>query len=139
VETKTREAPWPGIALACVAGVALAAWLSSGAGQAEGASTTAVASTITPTSGATGLYPGATTTATVTANNPNAYPVVVTSITAGTSDKTTGNCPAGSVTTDPLTNPAGRIDPGGTRTYTLTARMINSPDDSARARTSSCR
>jgi hypothetical protein len=57
------------------------AWLSSGAGQAEGASTTAVASTITPTSGAT------------------------------------GNCPAGSVSTDPLADPGGRIDPGGTRTY----------------------
>ena len=90
-----------GIALACVAGVALAAWLSSGAGTAEGTSTTAVNSTISP----------------------------------GTSDATAGNCPAGTVTTGGLSNPPGRIEPGGTRTYTLPAKMINDPSNSCQGKT----
>jgi flagellar basal body-associated protein FliL len=45
VETTTKRrlgAVLGGIVLACVAGVALAAWLSSGSGTAEGTSTTAV-------------------------------------------------------------------------------------------------
>ncbi|WP_433027606.1 hypothetical protein [Actinomycetospora sp. CA-053990] len=124
-----------GIALACVAGVALAAWLSSGAGTAEGTSTTAVNSTISPSGGGAGLYPGATVDTTVTVNNPNQYPVVVASISPGTSDATAGNCPAGTVTTGGLTNPPGRIDPGGTRTYTLPAKMINDPSNSCQGKT----
>lgn len=138
METKNKRrlgAVLGGIALACVAGVALAAWLSSGAGTAEGASTTAVNSTITPTDRATGLYPGATTTATVTVNNPNDYPVTVASISPGSSNATPGNCPAGSVTTAGLTNPAGVIDPRGTRTYTLTAKMIADPSNNCQNQT----
>lgn len=132
METKTKRrlgAIGGGIALACVAGIALAAYLSTGAGTAEGSSTTAVNSTITPENGATGLYPGATTTTTVTVNNPNQYPVVVASISPGTSNATAGNCPAGTVTTAGLTNPAGTIPPGGTGSYTLTAKMIGNPDN----------
>ncbi|MHC1561387.1 hypothetical protein ACR9E3_20685 [Actinomycetospora sp. C-140] len=133
METTTKRrlgAIGGGIALACVAGVALAAWLSSGAGTAEGSSTTAINSTITPQNGATGLYPGATVNATVTVNNPNAYPVVVASISPGSSDATAGNCPAGTVTTAGLTNPPGTIAPGGTQTYTLQAKMAADPANS---------
>jgi hypothetical protein len=132
VETKTKRrlgAVGGGIALACVAGIALAAYLSTGAGTAEGSSTTAVNSTITPENGAAGLYPGATTTTTVTVNNPNPYPVVVASISPGSSNATTGSCPAGTVTTGGLTNPAGTIAPNGTGSYTLTAKMIGNPDN----------
>lgn len=124
-----------GIALACVAGVAFAAFLSSGSGTATGESTTAVSSTITPSGGGTGLYPGATTTTTVTVNNPNQYPVQVASISAGSSQTTSGNCPAGSVTTAGLSNPPGVIAPGDTRTYTLTAKMIANPDNSCQGQT----
>ena len=138
METTTRRrlgAVLGGILLACVAGVALAAWLLSGSGTAEGASTTAVNSTITPTDRATGLYPGATTTATVTVNNPNDYPVTVASISPGSSDATSGNCPAGSVATGGLTNPAGVIDPVATRTYQLTAKMIADPSNTCQDQT----
>lgn len=124
-----------GIALACVAGLALAAFLSSGSGTATGDSTVALESTIAPESGASGLYPGATTTAAVTVNNPNDYPVKVASISAGSSSATTGSCPAGSVTTDALTNPQGTIAPGGTATYTLTAKMIANPDNACQGQT----
>jgi hypothetical protein len=127
--TRRLGAVAAGLALACVAGVALAAWLSSGAGTAEGSSTTAVNSTITPQNGASGLYPGATTTTTVTVNNPNSYPVVVASISPGSSNATSGNCPAGTVSTAGLTNPAGTIAPGASGTYTLTAKMIANPDN----------
>jgi hypothetical protein len=138
VETTTKRrlgAIAGGIALACVAGVALAAWLSSGAGTAEGTSTTAVNSTIDPSGGGAGLYPGATVDTTVTVNNPNPYPVVVASISPGTSDATAGNCPAGTVTTGGLTNPAGTIAPGATRTYTLPAKMINDPSNACQGKT----
>lgn len=138
METTTKRrlgAVVGGIALAGVAGIALAAFLSSGTGSVEAASTTAVASTISPTTAAGGLYPGATTTGTVTVNNPNAYPVIVTSITGGTSNATTGNCPAGTVTSDALTNPSGTIAPGATRTYTLTARMIADPANTCQGQT----
>lgn len=138
METKNKRrlgAVLGGIVLACVAGIALAAFLSSGAGTAEGTSTTAVNSTIAPTDRATGLYPGATTTATVTVDNPNQYPVTVASISPGSSNATSGNCPAGTVTTDGLTNPTGVIDAGGTRTYTLAARMIADPSNACQNQT----
>ncbi|MEJ2889731.1 hypothetical protein [Actinomycetospora aeridis] len=138
METKNKRrlgAVAGGIALACVAGVALAAWLSSGAGTAEGSSTQAVNSTITPATGAAGLYPGATTTATVTINNPNAYPVIVASVSPGSSNATAGSCPAGTVTTAGLTNPSGTIAPGATGTYTLTAKMIGNPDNACQNQT----
>jgi hypothetical protein len=116
VETTTKRrlgAIAGGIALACVAGVALAAWLSSGAGTAEGTSTTAVNSTIDPSGGGAGLYPGATVDTTVTVDNPNPYPVVVASISPGTSDAT----------------------PGATRTYTLPAKMIDDPSNTCQGKT----
>ena len=81
------------------------------------------------------LYPGATATATVTVDNPNDYPVTVASISPGSSNATSGNCPAGSVTTAGLTNPAGVIEPRGTRTYTLTARMIPDPSNTCQNQT----
>lgn len=138
METKTKRrlgAVVGGIALACVAGVALAAWLSSGAGTAEGTSTQAVSSTITPQDRAAGLYPGATTTATVRVDNPNPYPVIVTAISPGSSNATGDGCPAGTVTTGGLTSPTGTIPPGGTGTYTLQAKMIADPANSCQDQT----
>jgi hypothetical protein len=79
--------------------------------------------------------PRATTTATVTVDNQKDQPVTVASISPGSSNATPGNCPAGSVTTAGLTNPAGVIDPRGTRTYTLTAKMIADPSNSCQNQT----
>lgn len=116
------------------AGVAFAAYLSTGTGSGETTSTVAVNSTIKSNSRGTALYPGATTPYTVTINNPNPYPVKVVSITASSS-AAAGTCPAGTVTSPGLTNPPGTIAPNGTADYTLTATMINDPDNSCQGKT----
>src|SRR5207248_8885440 len=59
-----------------VAGVAYAAWTSTGAGSGSVTAKTAVDSVIQPNSG-TGLYPGSDTTFTVTIDNKNDYVVKV--------------------------------------------------------------
>ncbi|MEJ2869031.1 hypothetical protein WCD74_14755 [Actinomycetospora sp. OC33-EN08] len=112
------------------AGVAFAAYLSTGTGTGAAASSVAVNSTITPNTPGAQLFPGSTSTYTVTINNPNPYPVKVTSISASTSDKTSGNCPAGTVTSPAVTNPTGTIAANGTGSYSLTATMIANPDNS---------
>jgi hypothetical protein len=116
------------------AGVAFAAYLSTGTGTGETTSSVAVNSTISSSSRGTALYPGASTPYTVTINNPNPYPVKVVSITASTSDAA-GTCPAGTVTSPGLTNPPGTIAANGTADYTLTATMIKDPDNSCQGKT----
>lgn len=125
-----------GLAAATTIGVAFAAWTSTGSGTGSAASTTSANSTIAPVTlvAADLLYPGATKSTQVTVSNPNAYPVVVTGISAGSSDAVNG-CAAGSVITDAVSNPAGTIAPGGTGTYTLTLRMTNNPSDACKSQT----
>jgi hypothetical protein len=103
-------------------GVAYAAWSSTGAGNGSVGSTASVNSTISPVSGADGLFPGKTVSFSVTINNPNGYPVKVTSITAGSS-ALVGACAAGSVTSAAVSNPAGTIATGESGTYVLQATM----------------
>lgn len=103
------------------AGVAFEAYLTTGEGSGSTTSSVAVNSTIKSNSQGTALYPGATTPYTVTINNPNPYPVKVTSITASTSTAA-GTCPAGTVSSPGATNPPGTIAPNGTADYTLTRR-----------------
>jgi hypothetical protein len=113
------------------AGVAFAAYLSSGSGTGQTASSVAVSSTITPSTPGAQLYPGSTSTYTVTINNPNPYPVKVVSISASSSQATGGgSCAAGTVTSPAVTNPAGTIAPNGSGSYSLTATMANDPDNS---------
>lgn len=116
-------------------GIAYAAWTSSGSGSGSVQSSTAVNSTISPANSGTALYPGASTTFTVTVNNPNSYPVTVDSISAGSSTVVNTNCVAGSVTSDALTPGSNTIPGGGSATYTLTAHMIANADDSCQAQT----
>lgn len=115
------------------AGGAWAAWSSTGAGSGSATSTTSAPSTITPDTAAAGLYPGATSSLKVTFNNPNSYPVTVTSIAAGSSDLTSGNCAAGTVTTEAVTNPSGTIGVGATGTYTLVTHFATNPDDNCKS------
>lgn len=117
-------------------GVAFAAWTSNGSGTGSAASTTSVDSTIAPVQlvAADLLYPGATKSTKVTVSNPNAYPVVVTGISAGSSNAVNG-CAAGSVITDAVSNPAGTIAPGGSGEYTLTLRMTDDPSDACKSQT----
>lgn len=85
-------------------GTAYAAWAVSGTGNATTTSATISSLVVTP-SFTGSLYPGASLPLTVTVKNPNAFPVVVTSIGLGT--VTSGdpvNCPASNVTV--LTTPS---------------------------------
>ncbi|MFI5564274.1 hypothetical protein ACIA2T_33705 [Amycolatopsis japonica] len=118
--------------LVVTAGVAYAAWTSSGSGSGSVTSTTSVNSTISPATPGEALYPGATTTFTVRVDNPNDYPIVVNSISAGSSDLA-GSCAAGTVTSDALTTPpATVIAPKTTGAYTLTAHMAADASDACK-------
>ncbi|MGH9008613.1 MAG: hypothetical protein ACRDYF_02065 [Acidimicrobiia bacterium] len=88
------------LGLAGAAGVAYAAWTSDAEGSATAQSTTSIDSTITPEDSTADLYPGATMSVTVTIDNPNDYPVVVNSISAGSSGVVNTNCVAATVTSD---------------------------------------
>ncbi|GAA4836345.1 LEA type 2 family protein [Actinomycetospora corticicola] len=116
------------------AGVAFAAYLSTGEGSGATTSSVAVNSTIASASKGTPLYPGSSTPYTVTINNPNPYPVKVVGIGASTSDKV-GTCPAGTVTSPAVANPTGTIAPGASGTYTLTATMVADPDNTCQGQT----
>lgn len=118
-----------------VAGVAYAAWTSTGAGSGSVTSTTSVNSTIGSDTTGTPLYPGAAKTFTVTINNPNAYPVVVNSISAGSSTATAGGCAAGTVTSAAVNNPGSTIAAGGNAVYTLTATMSGTATDACQGAT----
>jgi|tagenome__1003787_1003787.scaffolds.fasta_scaffold19961980_1 hypothetical protein len=112
------------------AGVAFAAYLSSGSGTGATTSSVAVSSTISANSQGAQLYPGSTSTYTVTINNPNPYPVKVVSISASSSLATSGGCPAGTVTSPAVANPTGTIAPNGSGSYSLSATMAADPDNS---------
>ncbi|NBH03831.1 LEA type 2 family protein [Amycolatopsis sp. SID8362] len=117
-----------------VAGVAYAAWTSTGAGTGSVTSKTDVASVISSSGTGTALYPGGSTTFTVKVTNPNDYPVVVNSISAGSSNEVNG-CAAATVTSAAVTNPAGTIAAGGEGTYTLTATMNGNASDACKSQT----
>ena len=119
------------------AGLAFAAYLSSGAGYGETQSTVAVSSVISPKTPGSQLYPGGTTSYTVNVTNPNAYPVKVTSLSASSSDATgtSNTCPAGTVTVPAVTNPTGTIPAGGTGVYTLAATMVADPNNACQGAT----
>ena len=131
------------------AGIAAAAWQSSGSGSASVQATTAQNSTITAVS-AVALFPGASKTALVSINNPNPYPIVVTSVSAGTSSAQTsglGTCPANSVTSDALTPVSGAtgvlqsdgatltIPAAGAATYQLVTHMVSNADNACQGLT----
>ena len=123
--TRKRLAVLGGVLLVLAgAGVAFAAYLSSGTGSGQTRSSVAVNSTISSTTPGAQLYPGSTSTYTVAINNPNPYPVKVVSISASTSDKV-GSCPAATVTSPAVANPAGTIAPNGTANYPLTANLAS--------------
>lgn len=112
------------------AGIAFAAYLSSATGSGTTTSSVAVNSVISSASQGTGLYPGSSTAYTVTITNPNPYPVKVTSIAASSSNAAaSGSCPAGTVTSAAVANPAGTIAANSSGVYSLTATMIADPNN----------
>lgn len=117
-----------------VATVAFAAWTSSGEGTGQAMSTSSIDSTISPDDPGEALFPGATSSFTVEVDNPNDYPVVVTGISAGSSDAVNG-CAAGTVTSDAVTDPAGIIAAGDSGTYTLVSHMAGGATDDCQGQT----
>lgn len=134
------------IALAIgITGTAFAAWSSTGEGTGEAQSTTAEDSAIAANTFGADLYPGAVESVTVDIDNPNGYPVIVTSITAGSSKALTEPaCAAGTVTSDARALDASglvqadgttkTIPAGETGEYTLVTRMIANPADDCQGR-----
>lgn len=124
------------LSVALVGGsIAWAAWSSSASGTGTANSTTSVNSTITPNGTGNVLYPGAVASYDVTVNNPNQYPVKVTSISAGSSNEV-GGCTAGTVTSDAVASaPDSVIAAGATGVYTLTVRMNADAADACKAQT----
>lgn len=126
-------------------GVAFAAWTSSGSGTGSAQSTTSIDSVIAPGTSAADLYPGATGSVTVTVSNPNPYPIVVNSISAGSSALVNTTCVAGTVTTDARPNDAAglsqtggsvkTIAASGSGTYTLVTHMTTTALDSCKSQT----
>jgi hypothetical protein len=124
--------------------VAFAAWTSNGTGSGTAQSIEDLTSSITAAVFVPDLYPGADKTVTVSINNPNAYPVVVTSISAGSSNATTGGCVAGMVLSDARTfDNAGLAKSGGgtqiaalgSGTYTLDVHMDADPANNCKLQT----
>ncbi|MEJ2889732.1 hypothetical protein [Actinomycetospora aeridis] len=117
-----------GVAVAVLlgAGLASAAWLSSGGGtgtarggQAVPPTTTAVAGTAITTNL---LYPGTSGDVKLTVNNPNVYPVTVTSVSANgapTASGGTGTCATTGVSLTGAT-PGTAIPANSSATLTLT-------------------
>jgi hypothetical protein len=131
---------------AAVVGVsaAFAAWSSTGSGSAGAQSSTSLNSVISAGSNSADLYPGAAKTVTVSISNPNGYPVVVNSISAGSSALVNG-CAAGTVTSDARAIDAAGLlqSDGSTRTiagnasatYTLDTHMAASATDACKSQT----
>ena len=135
-----------GLAAATTIGVAFAAWTSTGSGSGSAASTTSVNSVISAVTldPADALYPGATKETTVSITNPNDYPVVVTSIGAGSSNVANTDCAAGTVVTDAVSDGTGVtrsdaatsvIAPNSSGEYTLTLRMSDDPHNACKSQT----
>lgn len=132
-----------GVALAT--GIAFASWTSDATGYGEAKSTTSIDSTIAPGTSAADLYPGAASTVTVTVDNPNDYPVMVTSISSGSSALVNTSCTAGTVTSDARALDASGITQdddttkviaaNGSATYRLTTHMSASAVDACKSQT----
>ena len=101
---------------ALATGFAFAAWTSGGTGTGSAKAQVAVESVISPTVGSADLYPGATGAMTVSVSNPNPYPVIVTSLSSGSSAVVNTSCAAGTVTSDARSDAAGLAQAGGSTT-----------------------
>lgn len=130
---------------ALATGVAFAAWTSDATGTGEAQSTTSIDSVIAPGTSAADLYPGATSSVTVTVSNPNPYPVIVNSISAGSSALENTTCTAGTVTSDARTvdatgivqsdNTTKVIAASGSGSYTLVTHMTAGAVDGCKLQT----
>jgi hypothetical protein len=124
------------VAVLLGAGLASAAWLSSGGGTATSRAGQALPPTTTTVAGSavtTGLlYPGSSGDVKITVNNPNSYPVTMTSVTANGSPTASGG--TGTCNTTGVTLTSGSsgttIPANGSATLTLSgAASMSSASD----------
>ena len=121
-------------ATTALAGTAYALWTAGGIGSVNASAATAQDLTASPvTVPSSLLYPGATTDAKITINNPNPYPVTVVSIAGGTvtSDKGPA-CNASTGVSFANQSGAFAVPAGASQTFTLTnaVTMSNASDSS---------
>ena len=125
--TRSTTVVSAGVAATFLAGVAYAAWTSSGSGSGTAKSLQTVLSDITATTPTADLYPGKTDgSMTVTIKNNNPYPATVTAISAGSSNAAGagGACVAGTVTSLADNSPVGGVlAAGASADYTLVTQM----------------
>lgn len=140
---KVLAIPALAVTLLGLTSVAFAAWTSKGTGIVQVSAGTSTDSRIAPAGVGEALYPGAVKAATITVDNPNPYPVVLTYVSAGASEATASGCPAGAVTTEALGAPTSElpiaqvggdtvIAPGGAATYEITTRMAATATDACK-------
>jgi hypothetical protein len=133
------------LAVAAATTAAVAEWSSSATGTGTVQSSHDVPSHITASVFAPDLYPGAVDTVTVTIDNPNPYPVVVTSISGAQAGATNGGgCSAGTAYTDAAANAAGLPKAGttdatipahGSGSYAISGHMVANPADACKDQT----
>jgi hypothetical protein len=130
--TRSSSVVAAGIAVTMVAGVAYAAWTSSGSGSGSAKSLQTVESSIAAVTPTADLYPGGTGSMTVKITNNNPYPATVTAISAGSSD-VNGACVAGSVTSDADNAPTGSVLAAGAfANYTVVTHMLATATNACR-------
>ena len=121
-----RTVPMP-VILGLVIVLPLVGFFIGGLGDHPESETISVEATFKP--GSRALSPGETRTFSALVNNDHDYGVRVASISEGSSEATPGGCPAGVITSAPVTGPTGYIPPNGEFGYTLTVTVANNLDD----------
>jgi hypothetical protein len=121
---------------------AFAQWSSSATGTGTAQASHDSPSHITASVFAPDLYPGGTDTVTVTVDNPNAYAVIVTSISGALAPAVNGGaCASGSVYTDEVNNPSGltqagtstvTVAPHAAGSYAIAGHMVANPADACK-------
>jgi hypothetical protein len=131
------------IASLAITAVAFAAWTASGTGSSTAKATSAVALTTSDASASTTatLYPGATGSLRITINNPNPYPVRITTIAAGSGSVSAtggiGTCSTTGVSLVPQSGLALDVAANGSSTFTVSGAvtMDNTSDNGCQGAT----
>jgi len=123
------------------AGIAFAAWTTTGTGSGSATAGSAGSLTVTGGSAVTGLFPTGSKDVTVTVTNNSPYKVAMDTITAGTTTVTgnTGTCTASVVSTVNKSGLTDVLDASGgaapSHAYTFTFTMTNSAEDGCQGAT----
>ncbi|HEU0086257.1 MAG TPA: hypothetical protein VFQ77_01150 [Pseudonocardiaceae bacterium] len=115
----------PRVVLILLIVLPIVGFLIGNLGGSGGNTTGSVNATVTPQK--IGLAPGQSRPFTIVVTNPNDYGVRVASISAGSS-QAAGDCPAGVLTSEEVSNPTGYIQPHGLNAYAVTLNLAGNAD-----------